>query len=280
MTHDDGPHPVRRLAFSGRWYDRDPARLADQVDGWLRTVTPLDGRPLALVAPHAGLRYSGRIAAWSYQPLAGRALETIVLVGPSHYAAFDRCAMLRQGSVATPWGPLAVNVALAEALARETPLLADERRDVHAAEHSLELHLPLLARVTPAVSIVPILVGEHTRQVAEQLGDALARVAAGRSVVIAASSDLSHYQSRATARRLDDVVLAAFDACDADALMCALEQEPGHACGGVPAVAVMRAARALGASGGGVRQYGDSGDVSGDVEQVVGYASAVWTTGP
>lgn len=280
MPPDDGSQPVRRLAFSGTWYDRDATRLADQVDEWLATVTPLDGRPLALVAPHAGLRYSGRIAAWSYQPLAGCALDTIVLVGPSHYAVFDGCAMVREGRVATPWGTLAIDAALAGALARETPLLSNQRHEVHAAEHALELHLPLLARVAPGVAVVPILVGEHSRSVARELGDALARVAAGRSVVIAASSDLSHYHPRHAARQLDDVVLAAFDAFDADALMSALEREPGHACGGVPAVAVMRAARALGANGGGVRQYGDSGDVSGDLAGVVGYASAVWTASP
>lgn len=278
MTHDHDALPVRRLAFSGTWYDRDGARLAAQIDDWLSVVTPPTGRPVALVAPHAGLRYSGRIAAWSYSALAGQRVDTVVLIGPSHYAAFDGCAMLRRGRLATPWGSLPVDTELADALCGETPLLADERRDVHAAEHALELHLPLLARVQPEVRVVPILVGDHSRRVAEQLGDALGQVCAGRHVVLAASSDLSHYQTREVARRLDARVLDIFDRCDADGLMRALEDEPGHACGGVPSVAVMRAARLLGAQGGGVRQYGDSGDVSGDVGQVVGYASAVWTS--
>jgi MEMO1 family protein len=277
MTHDDGPQPVRRLAFSGTWYDRDATRLADDVDTWLSSVAPLTGRACALVAPHAGLQYSGRVAAWSYRPLAGLELDAVVLVGPSHYAAFAGCAMLRRGGLATPWGTLPVHAQLAEALAAETPLLAQERSEVHAAEHSLELHLPLLARVQPGVAVVPILVGEPTRAVAEALGDALGRALTVRRVVIAASSDLSHFHARAAARRLDEQVLRCFDACDADGLMRALEREPGHACGGVPAVAVMRASRALGGMGGGVRQYSDSGEVSGDLTRVVGYASAVWT---
>lgn len=277
MTHDHGPPPVRRLAFSGTWYDHDAARLAADVDTWLSRVAPLAGRACALVAPHAGLRYSGRIAAWSYQPLWGVALDAVVLIGPSHYAAFTGCAMLRRGSLATPWGAMPVHAELAEALASESPLLSEERADIHAAEHSLELHLPLLARVQPGVAVVPILVGQPSREVAEALGDALARAVAGRRVVLAASSDLSHFHPRDAARRLDDEVLRCFDACDADALMRALEHEPGHACGGVPAAAVMRASRALGATGGGVRQYGDSGDVSGDLARVVGYAAAVWT---
>jgi AmmeMemoRadiSam system protein B len=278
MTPDSGPQPVRRLAFSGTWYDRDPSALARDVDAWLSGVTSLPpGRVCALVAPHAGLRYSGRIAAWSYQPLAGLALDAVVLIGPSHYAAFSGCAMLRRGSLATPWAALPVHAEIADALANASPLLAQERRDVHAAEHSLELHLPLLARVQPGVAVVPILVGEHTRDVAAAIGDALVRATAGRRVVFAASSDLSHYHPRATARRLDEVVLGSFEACDAESLMNALERDPGHACGGVPAAAVMRASRAVGATVGGVRQYGDSGDASGDVARVVGYASAVWT---
>ena len=81
----------------------------------------------ALVAPHAGLRYSGHIAAWSYQPLAGLALDAVVLIGPSHYAAFAGCAMLRRGSLATPWDALPVHAAIADALADASPLLAEER---------------------------------------------------------------------------------------------------------------------------------------------------------
>jgi MEMO1 family protein len=277
MTPRSGPPPVRPLAFSGTWYDRDPSVLCTEIDAWRSRVAPLAGRVCALVAPHAGLRYSGRIAAWSYQPLTGLALDAVILIGPSHYAAFPGCAMLRRGSMATPWGDLPVHAALADALGGETPLLADQRREIHAAEHALELHLPLLARVQPGVAVVPILVGEHSREVAYALGDALARAAVGRRVVLAASSDLSHFHTRAEARRRDDDVLRAFDRCDADGLMGALERDPGHACGGVPAVAVMRASRALGATAGGVRQYADSGDVSGDLASVVGYASAVWT---
>lgn len=276
MTFARGREPVRQLAFAGTWYDDDPVRLGHVVDTWLGEAPPVSGDVLALVAPHAGLRYSGHIAACSYAALAGRSLEAIVLVGPSHYAAFRGLAILRGGAIATPWGHLPVHGTLADALVSETPLPCDERRKVHDKEHSLELHLPLLARVQPDVAIVPILMGEQSRHAAEALGDALASVLKGRQVVVAASSDLSHFQTRAVARRLDQRVLDCFDRRDADALMRLLERDPGHACGGGPAVAALRAASALGADSGGVLRYGDSGDMSGDVDRVVGYASGVW----
>jgi len=280
MTFGGGAEPVRQLAFAGSWYDADHARLGAEVDGWLSEAPAAEGEVVALVAPHAGLRYSGRIAAAAYAALAGRPLEAIVHVGPSHYVAFRGCAMLRTGVMATPWGPHPIHAGLAAELRAATPLLADERRDIHDQEHSLELHLPLLARVQPGVPVVPILMGEQTRMVAETLGDALGATLRGRAVVIASSSDLSHYHSRAVARRLDAAVLDCFDRLDADALMDLLEREPGHACGGGPAVAALGAAVALGANAGGVRQYGDSGDTSGDLARVVGYASAVWTRQP
>lgn len=277
MTFAGGAEPVRQLAFAGTWYDDDPVRLARQLDLWLEEAPAVQREVVALVAPHAGLRYSGRIAAASYKALAGRSLEAVVLVGPSHYVAFRGCAMLRAGAMATPWGPLPIHTALADDLLSATALVAHERRDVHDQEHSLELHLPLLARVQPDVPVVPILMGEQTRRVAESLADALAATLAGRAVVVAASSDLSHFQSREIARRLDAVVLDCLDRRDAGGLMGVLERDPGHACGGGPMVAALGAAVALGADAGGVRQYGDSGDASGDVARVVGYASAVWT---
>jgi AmmeMemoRadiSam system protein B len=127
------------------------------------------------------------------------------------------------------------------------------------------------------VPIVPLVMGHQTRATATALGDALAHAVAPHrdEVLLVASSDLSHYQDRVTAARLDRVVLNHVESCDPDGLQSALDRFPGHACGGGPIVAVMRAARALGATDASVVHYADSGDVSGDLNQVVGYMSAV-----
>jgi AmmeMemoRadiSam system protein B len=119
--------------------------------------------------------------------------------------------------------------------------------------------------------------GYQTRATAEQLGDAVASAVRGRRVLLVASSDLSHYNDAKTAARMDAVVLRHVEALDPDALMRALEDEPAHACGGGPMVAVLRAARSLGGTRARVLRYADSGDVSGDKTAVVGYmAAAVW----
>jgi MEMO1 family protein len=149
----------------------------------------------------------------------------------------------------------------------------------HGREHSLEMQLPFLAHVLPGVPIVPMVMGRQTSATSFALSDAIARavVASGREVLLIASSDLSHYENASVAARLDGVVLDRVAALDAHGLMDALEREPRHACGGGPMVAVLDAAKQLGASGARVLDYADSGDVSGDKSSVVGYmAAAVW----
>jgi AmmeMemoRadiSam system protein B len=271
-----GSSPLRRLAFAGRWYAGDPNRLAEEVDTLLAVASPPTMTACAVVSPHAGLQYSGPVAAWSYRALSQRKCEVVVLIGPSHRVAFPGCAMLGRGAVETPWQPLPIDTDFAKALAAETLYLRETGEQIHAAEHSLELQLPFLARVLPGIPVVPILMGAQTRSVAFAVGDAIANAARGRDIALVASSDLSHYHDAVTAGALDAEVLDALDRCDPSLLMDRLERNPHHACGGGPMVSVLHAAARLGAARGGVLKYADSGDVTGDKSQVVGYVAAAY----
>ena len=117
MNRTGGLSPLRRLAFAGTWYAGDPDRLADDVDAALDAAVVRSSRARAVVSPHAGLIYSGHVAAHSYRALGSSPREAVVLVGPSHYEAFRGCAMLRQGALETPWGTLPIAESLADALA-------------------------------------------------------------------------------------------------------------------------------------------------------------------
>ena len=275
MTGRDSS-PRRRLAFAGTWYSGDPVRLGRDVDAWLAESAPLPG-VRAIVAPHAGLRYSGRVAARAYAALGATPRSAFVLVGPSHHVPFPGAAAWARGIVDSPWQPHPVAHDLVDALVSATPVLTTSADSIHAREHSLELQLPFLSRVQAAVPVVLILMGEQTREVAFSLGDALADVLAGTDVALVASSDLSHYRDRATARIQDGAVLDALDRRSPEALMAVLDQDPYHACGGGPMVAVLRAASRLGARNGGVLAYADSGEVTGDTSSVVGYAAAAFS---
>jgi hypothetical protein len=219
--------------------------------------------------------YSGPVAAHAYRLLVGRTFDVAVLVGPSHFLGFDGVAVHASGGFATPYGVVAVDADCAAALMGAAPLVHEHPR-AHTREHSLEMQLPFLQRVAPGIKIVPLLMGRQTADTARALADGLAAVLRGRNALLVASTDLSHYHDAATAAALDAVVIDHVAQFSPDGLQAVLEARPEHACGGGPMVAVMRAARDLGARDAVVLQYADSGDVSGDKSAVVGYLSAAF----
>ena len=266
--------PVRRPAVAGSWYPGEPAALAREVDRYLDAAgDPPHGDLLAIIAPHAGLMYSGPIAAHAYNLLRGREIDVAVLVGPSHYVGFEGVAIVERGAFDTPFGPVPISEDTASAIAMGSRLIASHPT-AHAREHSLEMQLPFLKRVLPDVEIVPLVMGYQLRETVVALGDAMAAAVKGRRAVLIASTDLSHYQNAPTAAKLDGRVIQQVLRFDPDGLMSLLETFPEHACGGGPTVSVMRAAKLLGATDARVLKYGDSGDVSGDKHAVVGYLAA------
>ena len=290
---------IRPAAVAGSWYPASADRLGREVDGYVAgaRIDPLPA-PVAIIAPHAGLKYSGPVAAFAFKAVSDRPYRAAVLVGPSHFVGFDGVSIWPRGAWQTPFGAVNVDEELAGRIASASQEIA-EHRQAHGREHSLEMQLPFVAHLLPGVPIVPMVMGYQSRETAFGLGDALARAIAARpgrpeepplrpddrrgrpsgrpGVLLVASSDLSHYQDAQTAARMDSVVLGHVERMDADGLMDALEREPHHACGGGPMVAVLHAARQRGATGARVLKYGDSGDVSGDKSSVVGYmAAAIW----
>jgi AmmeMemoRadiSam system protein B len=273
---------IRPAAVAGHWYPGTRDSLTREVDRHLAAAGPgdADGCPRALIAPHAGLMYSGPVAAWAYALVRECRYAAVVLVGPSHFVGFRGVSIWPRGEWQTPLGSVPVAEPLAAAIMSAWEAVR-EHAQAHGREHSLEMQLPFVARLLPGVPIVPLVMGFQTRQTAVALGNALADAviacAGPDDVLLVASSDLSHYEDATVAARLDGVVLQHVEALDANGLMDALEQEPRHACGGGPMVSVLHAAAKLGATRARVLRYADSGDVSGDKSSVVGYmAAAIW----
>jgi AmmeMemoRadiSam system protein B len=265
---------IRKPAVAGRWYPDTGEALAAMVDRCLQGAeSTVAGSLFALVAPHAGLQYSGPVAAHAYRLLGDRTFDVAVLVGPSHFVGFEGVAIHPAGAFDTPLGPAPIDETVAAALVAASPLV-HELEAAHHREHSLEMQLPFLRRLAPDLPIVPLVMGHQTDRTARALADLLAGALAGRQALLVASSDLSHYHPATQAAALDAVVIDCIERFDADGLQQALDRRPEHACGGGPIVSVMRAARALGARDARVLHYADSGDVSGDKSAVVGYLAA------
>jgi hypothetical protein len=232
------------------------------------------GRLVALISPHAGLRYSGPVAAHAYARLRGQRDLTVVLVGPSHRVHFEGVSVYARGAFATPLGEIPIDEPVAEALLAADEVLLDEPSP-HRDEHSLEMQLPFLQHLVPGLRIVPLLMGSQERGEVDALAGALGRALRGRDVLLVASSDLSHYHPAAVANALDAKVVDDVARFDPEGLMSRLESHRGHACGGGPMVAVMRAARERGAANAAILRYADSGDAGdGDKSRVVGYLAA------
>jgi MEMO1 family protein len=268
---------------AGTWYPGDGVSLATEVEAYLAGAAPHDvpGRLVALISPHAGLRYSGPVAAHAYALLRGRRDLTAVLVGPSHRAAFEGVSIYARGAFATPLGEIPIDEAVAAALLEVGEEVLDDPSP-HRHEHSLEMQLPFLQHLVPGLRLVPLLMGSQSRGEVDALAGSLARALQGRDALLVASSDLSHYHPAAVANELDARVVGDVQRFDPEGLMDRLESFRGHACGGGPMVAVLKAARAQGADLSTVLRYADSGDVAdGDKSRVVGYlAAALSAAGP
>jgi len=256
------------------------------VDGYLDAVDaeaiPRGGLH-AVIAPHAGLTFSGPVGAYAYKAAAAHGpFDAVILAGPSHFVAFDGIALYPSGVFASPLGPASIDEALSERLMAASPLI-HPLPAAHAREHSLEMQLPFIRRLLPDAAIVPLLMGYQTRETIQGLAEALARVG-GRRVLLVASTDLSHYFDAPTAEALDRRVAECVAANDPDRLLAIFEEYPEGergrfvACGGGPMIAVMLAARALGARHGRVLKYMHSGQISGDHSGVVGYLAGALGT--
>jgi MEMO1 family protein len=191
---------IRPAAVAGTWYPKTPRALVQDVDAFLQAADEGPaGRVHAILAPHAGLMFSGPVGAWAYKAAARGRYDVVALVGPSHYVGFDGVALWPDGAFASPLGDLPIDASGAAAML-DSPIV-QAMPSAHAREHSLEMQLPFLGRLMPGVPIVPMLMGYQHRATIEALGDALSSAFAGRRRLLVASTDLSHFFDAETAAR-------------------------------------------------------------------------------
>jgi AmmeMemoRadiSam system protein B len=274
---------IRKAAVAGTWYPGSAGALTRDVDEYLELAEiRLSGHVQGIIAPHAGLMFSGRIGAWAYKAAAAHQYDVLFVVGPSHYVGFEGFSVWPDGAFESPLGAQQIDAGAAASLLQSR--FAKELPDAHTREHSLEMQLPFVGRLLAGIPIVPVVIGYQTRDVIEDLAKALAAAAQPRRALLIASTDLSHFLDVKTAASLDGRVRGYVDAFDPDGLLDWFEQHPESergryvACGGGAAIAVMLASRTLGARHGRVLKYGHSGEISGDNEAVVGYLAAALGT--
>jgi len=278
------PDAVRQPTVAGKFYPAELKDLRRQIKTLLRQ-TPLpaarNAQLLALIAPHAGYRYSGGVAAYAFKLLPASKTATVVVIAPSHFERFPFISVFTGKSYRTPLGEVPVATALAERLLASDAAFAalwhGHRDTSRRTEHALEVQLPFLQTVLPRCAIVPVIMGQQDWETCAVLGQQLAKLAEQASFVMLASSDLSHFHAQPEALQLDHSFIELLSGRNPRALYEAVEQHACEACGAGPVIATMIAAQQLHADAVEVLSYGTSGEVSGDFSRVVGYLAASFT---
>jgi AmmeMemoRadiSam system protein B len=294
----DATHPqgegARPPAVAGTFYPAQPEQLSTLVAALLAGATnvprPAGATPdevLGLLVPHAGLAYSGAVAALAWALAGEIAPSTIVLAGTDHQASAAGVGVWTGGPWRTPLGDVAVDRELGLRIVGLGPPYAADL-DAHFTEHSIEVQLPLLARACPDARIVPIAVSPRLQTHAEagtRLGRLLAECrAAGERVLLVASSDFAHYPPARICEDVDDQLLAPLLKLDGDGVgnldrALGAANLPGLVCGmcGVdPVRLVLSALVEMGGRGGLLLGKATSADAGGDPRRTVGYAAAAF----
>lgn len=261
---------IRPAAVAGRFYPSNSHLLEKKIDELTSPVTPKIPA-IGCIVPHAGYKYSGSVAGAVYSSTS--LPSRFILLGPRHYPQGTRFATLSEGGWQTPLGLARIDSALAAELKNEFPLLREDAV-AHAPEHSLEVQLPFLQRLVTNFTFVPVLTATDRFDALEELGHAVASVVRAQKdrVMILASSDMNHHESDAVTRVKDRKAIDAILALDARGLYDTVLREEISMCGYGPAVAMITAARDLGVKKASLVRYATSADVTGDVDDVVGYA--------
>lgn len=268
---------VKDADLAGTWYPSSRIELSAMLQGYLDAANPerVEGRPFAIIVPHAGYQFSGPVAAYGYKLAANPGIKTVILIGFSHRQPFDGISIYDRGAFRTPLGEIAVNTELARDIESRSGRISF-RPEPFTDENSLEMQIPFIQTVFKDAKIVPIEFGGMEFGDASILADALAGALKDRDdYIIVASTDLSHYHSYDEANSIDKHLLQVLGTMNANALFDEAQLGASELCGVMPVTAAILAAKKMGYDDIKVLKYANSGDTSGRKDNVVGYVSAV-----
>jgi hypothetical protein len=268
---------IRRPAVAGRFYPAQPEVLTRQLDQYLTTESTAAVKienALGCIVPHAGYMYSGHVAGAVFHRLPSRA--TYIILCPNHTGRGAPLAIMSTGEWQTPLGAVRIDASLAHDLGRACHLLMEDA-EAHKNEHSLEVQLPFLQHSVGTFTFVPIAIGVSRYAALEALGHGISQTLKRfpQPVLIIASSDMNHYEPDDVTRVKDHKAIDRILALDPPDLYEVIRREDISMCGYGPAIAMLTAAKDLGASRAELVRYATSADTSGDRSAVVGYAGIV-----
>ena len=270
---------IRPSPIAGTWYSGDKEILGRQIDSFLAeaSLPDIKGKIVGLIAPHAGYRYSGKTAGYSYKAIQGKDYELVAILSPLHSYYPAKLLTSAHDAYSTPLGNIAIDKIAQEMVSKTLskdglemePLACDQ-------EHSLEIQLPFLLRDGCAVfQLFPIMLRTHDYNDTQKVANALVKAIKDKDALLVASTDLSHFYPKQVAESLDAEMLRRIESFSPEKVLQAEVEGKAFACGAAAIAVVLGAAKQLGADHIQILNYSTSADSTGDDSSVVGYGAAV-----
>lgn len=263
--------------MAGKFYPENKKELVQSIESMVQPPAPQKLDALGVMAPHAGYIYSGRIAAQVFSGI--KIPKKVIVLCPNHTGRGPKISIWSEGVWETPLGRVPVEEKLAKKFLTSLHL-KDGDMLAHLSEHAIEVELPLLQYFQPNITIVPIVLGGLSFQECRRVALALKELIDGEpkgSVLLIASSDMSHYIPAEEALQKDEMALSRIESFDVKGLYEIVLQEDISMCGFIPVTTVLETCLLLGAKSARRTGYSTSGDVTEDFASVVGYAGAVFS---
>ncbi len=264
---------TRQPVVAGQFYPAQAGKLSEMIRGMVDEKAAKE-EVIGLVSPHAGYIYSGPVAGAVISRVKFK--DTFIIMGPNHTGMGKPLSIMTKGTWETPLGQVEVDSELAEKILAASKHLQEDS-GAHQYEHSIEVQVPFLQYFKKDVRIVPITIAHSDAATYKELGKEIARAVKGlkKKVVMIASSDMSHYEPQEQAQRKDSQAIEAILKLNEDELLRRVSELNISMCGYAPTVALITAAKQLGAAGAELVRYQTSGDTTGDYSTVVGYAGII-----
>lgn len=275
---------VRTPAVAGMFYPSEKNKLTKLIeDCFLHKFGPgekppkkLESKIFGVICPHAGFVYSGPIACNSFYSISSESPELFIIIGPNHWGIGRSVATMKDCEWQTPLGNVQVDSESAEEISQLSKTIEPDYFS-HTREHSIEVQIPILQNIFSNFKILPISLINQSKEVAKDVGLAIAKIARKKNVMIIGSSDFTHYEPNEFAHEQDMALIEPILEMDVDKFYDVLQKRKVSACGYGAIASTIIACKDLGAIKGELLKYATSGDVTGDMSSVVGYGSIVFT---
>lgn len=266
---------IRKPAVAGQFYVSSAQGLKNQIEP-LVNKDAAKSDVIGCMLPHAGYMYSGSVAGQTISQINIK--DKIILLGPNHTGYGPAFSIMSEGVWETPLGEIKINSKLAKQILSRSKWL-EEDASAHTYEHSLEVELPFLQYFKDNFEIVPIVVAASEKTSLKEVGKDIAGAVGDSgikdSIMLVASSDMTHYESQAQAVKKDKEAIQSILELNEDKLMERIQRLNISMCGYAPVTVMLSAAKLLGAKSAKLIKYQTSGDITGDRRSVVGYAGII-----